>query len=96
MGPFCLLIHKQKCTWCTVSKGNLELVEDYEDNFLARFITTDETWIHHYQPETKEQSKQRKHTSSLTSKKGKVFPSAGKVMASVFCNYQGVIPIDYL
>ncbi|EFN83833.1 hypothetical protein EAI_02646, partial [Harpegnathos saltator] len=26
--------------------------------FLRRFITMDETWVHHFAPETKEQSKQ--------------------------------------
>ncbi|EFN89032.1 hypothetical protein EAI_13490, partial [Harpegnathos saltator] len=26
--------------------------------FLRRFITMDETWVHHFTPETKEQSKQ--------------------------------------
>ena len=26
--------------------------------FLRRYIAVDETWIHHYTPETKEQSKQ--------------------------------------
>ena len=50
-----LLTPEQKCTRCTVSKSNLELFEADEDNFLARFITMDESWVHHYQPETKEQ-----------------------------------------
>ena len=45
-----LLTPEQKHTRCTVSKGNLELFEADEDNFLARFITVDETWVHHYQP----------------------------------------------
>ena len=91
-----LLTPEQKSTRCTVSMGNLELFEANEDNFLARFITMDETWVHHYQPETKEQSKQRKHTPSPAPKKAKVIRSAGKVMASVFWNYQGVILIEYL
>ena len=49
-----LLISEQKRNWCIVSKGNLELFEADEDNFLARFITMDETWVHRCQPETKE------------------------------------------
>ena len=56
----------------------------------------DETWVHHYQPETKEQSKQWKHPMSPTPKKAKVTPSAGKVMASVFWDAQGVLMVDYL
>ena len=34
------------------------------DNFLNCIITGDETWVHHYEPETKRQSMQWKHTSS--------------------------------
>lgn len=91
-----LLTPEQKRIRWTVSKSNLELFEADEDNFLARFITMDESWVHHYQPETKVQSKQWKHTSSPTPKKAKVVPSAGKVMASVFWDSQGVILIEYL
>ena len=76
--------------------GNLELFEADEDNFLARFISMDETWVHHHQLETKEQSKKWKHTSSPAPKKAKVVRSAGKVMASVFWDNQGVILIEYL
>ena len=56
----------------------------------------DEFWVHHYQPETKEQSKQWKHVGSPTPKKAKVTPSAGKVMASVFWDADGIILVDYL
>lgn len=91
-----LLTPEQKRTRCTMSKDNLQLFEADKGNFLARFITMDESWVHHYQPETKEQSKQWKHTSSPTPKKAKVIPSAGKVMASVFWDSQGVILIEYL
>ena len=91
-----LLTPEQNSTRCTVSMGNLALFEANEDNFLARFITMDKTWVHHYQPETKEQSKRWKHTSFPTPKKAKVVRSAGKVMAFVFWDYQGVILIEYL
>ncbi|XP_036358546.1 uncharacterized protein LOC115210603 [Octopus sinensis] len=80
----CLLTPEQKRTRCTLSTSNLELFEADEENFLARFIIMDERWVLHYQPETKEQSKQWKYTSSPTPKKDRVIPSAGKVMASVF------------
>jgi len=32
--------------------------------FLKRIVTGDETWIHHYDPESKQQSMQWKHASS--------------------------------
>jgi histone-lysine N-methyltransferase SETMAR len=38
------------------------------DDFWNRIITGEETWIHHYEPETKRQSIQWKHTSSPISK----------------------------
>lgn len=40
----------------------IELFEGHEDDFLARVITLNENWVHDYQPETREQSKQWKHT----------------------------------
>ena len=49
----------------------------------------DETWVHHYDPETKIQSIQWKHKGSLTPKKF-------KVLLSVFWDAQGVIMVDYL
>jgi hypothetical protein len=56
----------------------------------------DETWIHHYTPESKQQSKQRTEASRSAPKKTKSVPSAGKVMASVFWDAEGILFIDYL
>jgi len=64
--------------------------------FLRRFVTVDETWIHWYTPETKEQSKQWTSPGEPAPKKARTVPSAGKVMATVFWDSQGVIYIDYL
>lgn len=65
-----LLTREQKRTRFTLSKGNLELFEADEDNFLVRFITMAESWDHHFQPESKEQSKKWKRTSSATPEEG--------------------------
>ena len=56
----------------------------------------DETWVHHYDPETKIQSMQWKHEGSPSPKRFKVLPSAGKVLLSVFWDAQDVIMVDYL
>ncbi|GBM72402.1 hypothetical protein AVEN_175576-1 [Araneus ventricosus] len=40
------------------SEAGLESFRHNLDEFLSRYITVDETWIHYYTPETKEQSKQ--------------------------------------
>ena len=56
----------------------------------------DETWVHHFTPEAKQHSKQWKHPVSPPPKKAKTVPSAGKVMASVFWDADGILLIDYL
>jgi len=66
------------------------------DNILNRIITGDETWVHHYKPETKRQSMQWKHPSSPSSKKFKSQPSAGKLLLTVFWDSQGPILEHYM
>lgn len=67
-----------------------------ENAFFDRLVTMDESWVYHFDPETKEMSKQWKHTFSPPPKKAKVRQSAGKVMLSVFWDCRGVILTDYL
>ena len=64
--------------------------------FLRRFMTVDETWIHWYTPETKKQLKQWTSPGKRAPKKAKTVLSAGKVMATVFWDSQSMIYIDYL
>ncbi|XP_078671015.1 histone-lysine N-methyltransferase SETMAR-like [Branchiostoma floridae x Branchiostoma belcheri] len=72
----------QKLNRLEMSRALLARFQSDPDNFLKRFVTQDETWIHHVDPESKQQSKQ--------------VSSAGKVMASVFWDSEGIIMIDYL
>lgn len=74
----------------------LELYKQNPVEFSRRYITVDETWIHHYTPETKEQSKQWTKGGEPAPKKAKSALSAGKVMATVFWDARGVIHVDYL
>jgi len=80
----------------TTSEQCLTLFNRNLKEFLRRFVTVDETWIHWYTPETKEQSKQWTSPGEPAPKKAKTVPSAGKVMATVFWASQGAIYIDYL
>ena len=48
----------KKCNRETTSEQCLTLFKRNSKEFLRRFVTVDETWIHRYTPETKEQSKQ--------------------------------------
>jgi [histone H3]-lysine36 N-dimethyltransferase SETMAR len=66
------------------------------DEFLGRIVTGDETWLHHFDPETKRQSLEWHHTTSPRTKKFKVVASAGKVMATVFWDMHGVILVDIM
>src|SRR6476661_1541816 len=64
-----------------------ELLERYRmegDQFMNSIVTGDESWAHHYEPETKRQSMQWHHLGSPSPKKFKLSPSAGKVMITVF------------
>ena len=63
--------------------------------FHARFVTVDETWIHHWDPETKQESMQWKHPCSSPLKKFKTQPSAGKALATVFWDSKGMLMVDY-
>jgi hypothetical protein len=55
-----------------------------------------EIWIHHYTPESKQQSKQWTEAGCSVPKKTSSVPSAGKAMALVFWNAEGILFIDYL
>ena len=91
-----LLTEKQKIERARSARSNLAIFNADPEGFLNRFVTMDETWVHHYEPETKEQSKQWKHATSPTPTKAKSQPSAGKVMASIFWDSEGVLLVDYL
>jgi hypothetical protein len=56
----------------------------------------DETLIHHYTPESKQQSKHLTEAGCSVPKKTSLVPSTGKVMASVFWDAEGILFIDYL
>jgi histone-lysine N-methyltransferase SETMAR len=90
-----LLTVDQKRNRVRRSKDNLQLFQRNPQDFRHCFISVDETWIHHYTPETKEQSKQWV-PSGESAPKAKTVPSAGKVIATVFWDSQGIILINYL
>jgi len=77
------------------SLDNLQCYKTEGEVMLERTVTGDETWVHHYQPETKEASRQRKHKESLTLTKFKVVPSASKVMSTIFWDMRGVLVVEF-
>jgi hypothetical protein len=76
-----LLTADQKRTRMEVSEQCLEHFNKNKTDFVHRFITVDEAWIHHYTPESKQQSKQWTEAGCSVPKKTGSVPSAGKVMA---------------
>jgi hypothetical protein len=65
--------------------------EEKEDtHMLNRIVAGDESWVYHYQPESKRASMQWKHPSSPSNKKFKVtsVPSARKDMFTVYWDSQ--------
>lgn len=91
-----LLSPLQKQTRSQCSREMIDLCNEDEDNFFSRLVTVDESWIHHFDPETKQASMQWKHATSPPPKKARVQPSAGKVMLTVFWDERGVLLTDYL
>ncbi|GFR88170.1 transposase [Elysia marginata] len=76
-----------------------ELLQHFEkegDEFIQRIVTGDETWIHHYDLESKRQSMEYRHKSSPSPRKFKVVASARKVMLTVFWDSEGIVHIEFL
>jgi hypothetical protein len=62
---------------------------------LERIVTADETWLHHYEPESKAQSMAWKRPASPVAKKFKTQPSAGKIMLPLFGDVEGAILVHF-
>ena len=59
----------QKRTRMKISEQCLKRFNKNMTDFVHQFITMDETWIHHYTPESKQQSKQRTEADCSAPKK---------------------------
>ena len=73
------------------SKTFLKRFEKEGDAFLNQIITTDETWLFYYDPETKQQSSQWKSSDSPPPKMARMSRSMGKHMFIIFFDIKGVI-----
>ena len=82
-----ILIIDQKRILVTNLVQNLAYFNRNPKEFLGRFVTIDETWIHHYTPKSRQGSKQWVKPDESTSKRSKTKKSTGKVIASVFLVY---------
>ena len=82
----------QKRQRCQSSEQILEFFRRDPNDFQSRLVTTNETWFYHYDPETKQQSMEWRHSGSPRPKKLRVQKSAGKVLASISWDQEGHPP----
>ena len=92
----CLPTLDQKQHRVKDSERCFELFKRGKKDFLHRYMTMDETWIHHYTPETKRSSAEWTAAGESRPKRTKTQQWAGKLMASVYWDAHGPLFIDYL
>ena len=71
------LTNDQKRTPINISRYLLSRYEDDPGDFIEGVETQDETWVHHFDPESKMQSKQCKHPGSPSPKNLSLFSREG-------------------
>ena len=69
---------------CQSSEQLLECFRRDPNDFLLRLMTMDETWLYHYNPETKQQLIEWRHSGSPRPTKFRVQKSAGKFSPRFF------------
>ena len=67
-----------------------------DPNFISNIITSDETWVCGYDPETKQQLLQWKSPNSLRLKKAHQVCSNVKSMLIVFFDIQGIVHKEFV
>jgi len=85
-----------KCAWQTICQEHLDHHAREGDAFLHRKVTGDESWVYHYEPESKRQSMQWKHPSSLANRNSRhklplgksCWPSFGMSLALYWCIFR--------
>jgi len=89
-----LLTMEQKQLRLEIAQDMLDCIES-DSNFLNTVITGDESWVYGYDPETKAQSSQWRHSSSPRPKKARQVRSNVKVLLTVFLDSPGVVHHEY-
>lgn len=90
-----ILNDRQKTERFGAALTHLTRYHNEGDAFLSAIVTGDESWCHHYEPETRRQSLQWKHLNSPPPKKAKAVISAGKVLLTFFFDRQGPLLIEF-
>jgi len=74
----------QKRQRCQSSEQLLEFFRRVLNNFLSQLVPTDETWLYHYDPETKQQSMEWRHSGSTRPKNSECKNPLGKFSPRFF------------
>jgi hypothetical protein len=85
------IVNTAKAQQLETSRKHLTRHRREGDGFLQRFVTKDETWAYHNEPEGKGHSMVRKHKSSPEGKRVRRQSSAGKIMLTLFWDTEGVV-----
>ena len=91
-----ILTSDQKSTRVQYAKLVLRTYDPDPASFLSCCVTGDETWIHHHDPESKQESKQWLPVGSPAPLKARTACSAGKIMLTVFWDAKGPLLLDFL
>ena len=83
----CMLTDVQKDDRAETSASLLSLFNENPDNFIARFVTVDKTWLHHFDHESIQHKVWPGNTLFLYLRKF-------CVMATIFWNSEGILLID--
>lgn len=75
------------------SERCLELFQADKADFMDRYVTMDETWIHYYNPSDEVE---KVGEGKSRAKQESSYRSAGKVLASVFWDARGILFIDFV
>jgi len=86
-----MLTHENKASQVAMCQAMLSHDKDMNNAFFSSTVTMDETWMPMFNPETKWQSAQWKHTDSPPPKKFWVTASAEKMMVAMFWDSEGMI-----
>ena len=91
-----LLIDLQKQCLLEISTCLLDRYHSEGEDLLHHIVICDETWVHRYSLESKQASKEWRKYGEGVLVKAKTLLSAGKVLATVFWDFKGVLHIDFL
>lgn len=91
-----ILTEQNKQKRLETSDRLLALYNSDPQNFLGSCVTEDETWVHHYDPESKQESMLWTEAGEMPPVKARRLRSAGKIMLTVFWDAAGPLLLDFL